>query len=412
MESERLCTTARASERSVDDREVPSLCSAAPLGLQLATVAVAVCRCSVACCAFTRVDVCPLSPPHRCVGAVCLRLVDFFSVTSSEVSTERGAKPTNQTCKETQRGEKTRGEGRWANKREIQGSLACTRRSGANRFPLIMASPPVDASAAAALVPTVEFNVTGFGEFAGVKSNPTEQLVNSLRAYLLDHPLPAHVAVTSLTVLETSGVGSRQMLHELRKAHAAPASALPAQVAAAVSAEAAEPDAAAGAAAAAPCHRVWLHFGVAAGSSRFALESTSYNCADFRCADQRGWAPQSELIHPTGAQEMCTDLDLPCVAKQLAQSDAAWQVGVSTDPGRFVCNWIYYNSLFEAQGKCDEHSLFIHVPSHNVYNLQQQQQFAREAIIQIAKSIQGGGKQQTDETPQLPAVTAEQAAAQ
>ena len=98
-----------------------------------------------------------------------------------------------------------------------------------------------------------------------------------------------------------------------------------------------------------------LHFGVHDGSSSFQLESTAYNHADFRVADQRGWAPRKELIDPACAEsQVCTALDLQRVAQQLAQypahdsaapdqsddarADGCWRVGVSTDPGRFVCN--------------------------------------------------------------------------
>src|SRR4051794_2795904 len=78
----------------------------------------------------------------------------------------------------------------------------------------------------------------GFGEFHGVKNNPTEQLVSSLQEYLSKHPLPSNVTVDSCTVLETSGVGSRESLHALRAA----------------ASQKAEQDGKA----AAPCHKVWV----------------------------------------------------------------------------------------------------------------------------------------------------------
>jgi hypothetical protein len=94
-----------------------------------------------------------------------------------------------------------------------------------------------------------------------------------------------------------------------------------------------------------------LHFGVHDGSDLFKLESTAYNEADFRCPDQRGWAPRNVQVDPTCAQEeLCTALDLERVADALAHfpaydpsadatADAGdahgkWRVAVSTDPGR------------------------------------------------------------------------------
>jgi len=85
----------------------------------------------------------------------------------------------------------------------------------------------------------------GFGEFHGVKNNPTEQLVHSLPSYLSAHPLPSNVSVSSLTVLETSGVGSREALQQLRQAAAVTTVADEAQVAPV----------------APTCHRIWVSQG-------------------------------------------------------------------------------------------------------------------------------------------------------
>jgi hypothetical protein len=110
--------------------------------------------------------------------------------------------------------------------------------------------------------------------------------------------------VASMSVLETSGVGAREELHKLRQR------AVDAAGAAAAGGEQQLPQG--------KCFRIWLHFGVHAGSQQFALESTAYNCADFRCPDQRGWSPRNESILPAcAAQELCTGLDLPSLRDTL-----------------------------------------------------------------------------------------------
>jgi len=256
-----------------------------------------------------------------------------------------------------------------------------------------MSSPAGDASQSAQQAAArVEFHLTGFGEFHGVRHNPTEQLVGgALEKHLASHPLPANVSVASMTVLETSGEGARAELHKLRAQAAEKAKAVGAEGAAAE--------------VAGPCYRVWLHFGVHAGSRQFALESTAYNCADFRCPDQRGWAPNNEPILPQcEAKEMCTALDLTSLRDVLeaaplpdnmAVSEPAqpqrWCVCVSTDPGRFVCNWIYFNSLASLappSAECHELSLFVHVPAHDVYDLAQQTCFARHILVAIGEQLQ------------------------
>ena len=133
------------------------------------------------------------------------------------------------------------------------------------------------------------------------------------------------------------------------------------------------------------------------GSQQFKLESTAYNMADFRCPDQRGWTPQREPIvgaDQCAATDLCTALNVDGLCGVLGAD--GWKVCVSTDPGRFVCNFIFFNSLLacaeqrpeQLRSGCVEHALFVHVPAHDVYNLEQQQKFAREVILQIANSLQ------------------------
>lgn len=142
-----------------------------------------------------------------------------------------------------------------------------------------------------------------------------------------------------------------------------------------------------------------LHFGVHAGSDAFKLESTAFNCADFRVPDQRNWQPCNEKIQAHCPPEMHTQLNVEAMVRQLtcptpratpADQDGAtstpWRCLVSTDPGRFVCNWIFFNSL-DQSAATGAHSLFVHVPAHDVYSLEQQQKFAREVILAVADML-------------------------
>jgi hypothetical protein len=62
----------------------------------------------------------------------------------------------------------------------------------------------------------VVFNVTGFGRFHGVESNPTSELVKYLPAFLAErHPPLGPVRFDSFTTIETSGVGALTALHDL-----------------------------------------------------------------------------------------------------------------------------------------------------------------------------------------------------
>jgi hypothetical protein len=80
----------------------------------------------------------------------------------------------------------------------------------------------------------VVFNVTGFGRFHGVESNPTSELVKYLPAYLAEKAAagggtPHGVRFGSFTTIETSGVGALTALHDLALT-TAPSSRRPAAV--------------------------------------------------------------------------------------------------------------------------------------------------------------------------------------
>lgn len=59
---------------------------------------------------------------------------------------------------------------------------------------------------------TVTIHITGFKKFQGVAENPTETIVNNLKAYVERRGLPAGVTLGSCTVLETAGDGALPVL--------------------------------------------------------------------------------------------------------------------------------------------------------------------------------------------------------
>jgi pyroglutamyl-peptidase len=261
-------------------------------------------------------------------------------------------------------------------------------------------------SAAAAVLP-IEFNLTGFGEFYGVKHNPTTTLMESLEAYLEEHPLQpvnqALAVVNSCSVLEVSGVGSRQQLNEIcRKIVEASAQDANAKH---------------------PRVCVLLHFGVDTSASCFHLEQQAYNEANFRVPDQRGWTPAHEpIMSHIPNTRLIFRTDLPLHVLHAALQAKGHQVELSQDPGRYLCNWIYCNSLsYVADSRSagsllsnhpggdsvalpvnnDEHkggasggdpgvrfhSLFVHVPAFDTIPLEDHLRFAKDLLEELAGLI-------------------------
>jgi pyrrolidone-carboxylate peptidase len=45
-----------------------------------------------------------------------------------------------------------------------------------------------------------------------------------------------------------------------------------------------------------------------------------------------------------------------------------YKVAVSNDPGRYLCNYIYFSSLQNSEQYLNVHPLFVHVPEYSVIN--------------------------------------------
>jgi len=209
---------------------------------------------------------------------------------------------------------------------------------------------------------SIHFNLTGFGEFVGVKDNPTSTLMRQLTKLLKNETkeeslnLPSHIKIENLTILETAGKASAQTFYSLNFSPTEKNSRC-----------------------------VWLHFGVATPYKSFALESQAFNEADFRVPDQQGWSPRGEQII-SGVKRI---LETPLPLRELFQSIRLYgaPVTISPDPGRFVCNWIYFHSLHRSHSE-NTSSLFVHVPPYQTISYERQLEFAIRLICLVAELLQ------------------------
>lgn len=85
----------------------------------------------------------------------------------------------------------------------------------------------------------------------------------------------------------------------------------------------------------------------------------------------------SEPIQLSPVISLKTLLDVTGLRESLASS---FPVIVSENPGRYVCNWIYFNSLLIARDDPSATVLFVHVPSTEILPLDQQKQFVAELL--------------------------------
>jgi pyroglutamyl-peptidase len=162
--------------------------------------------------------------------------------------------------------------------------------------------------------------LTGFEPFAGASLNPSEQIVNALKARQIEG-VELHTAVLPVVFTESS-----ELLSHLIKLH--------------------KPD-------------VVICLGQAEGRREISFERVAINLDDARLADNAGRVILDQPVVAGGPTAHLTTLPVKeMVAAVRAEGIAA---GLSTTAGTFVCNHIFYamqNELAETSVV----SGFIHVP--------------------------------------------------
>jgi pyroglutamyl-peptidase len=154
---------------------------------------------------------------------------------------------------------------------------------------------------------------------------------------------------------------------------------------------------------------VIIHMGVNSSAKAIALEQCCYNSKTFRVPDNRNYQPINEKIIDSfdldqplttnfPVQLICAETNqlittynnsnancFSCFTNRYSSSTAM----VSTDPGRFLCNYVYFNALFKLQElQKPLNAIFIHVPTFNTIKQEQQQMmvtFIIQQLINFAK---------------------------
>ena len=178
--------------------------------------------------------------------------------------------------------------------------------------------------------------MTGFGKFNGVENNPTTVLVNRLQG--------------------ESNVNRQFHIFEVSTK--------------AVDAELLQEEG-----------LFCIHLGVNSKASRVNLELNAYNNMDFRVPDEQGYNPVQckicEGCELDDALATCIPLEtLVCKLKDEGFSDE--DVVISNDPGRFLCNYVYYKSLL-----VNRFALFVHVPPFSVMTEDKQYNFINKLLNHI-----------------------------
>lgn len=209
---------------------------------------------------------------------------------------------------------------------------------------------------------TITVHVTGFKKFQGVAENPTETIVGNLKDYMQTNGLPKGLVLGSCTILETAGEGALGQLYKLFESTVSERNAESTGMG----------------------HTILLHFGVNSGATRFAIENQAVNEANFRCPDELGWKPQKcPIVAEDGSIIRIRQTSLPVKDMTKLLAKEGYDVVVSDDAGRFVCNYVYYHSLRFAETNGIK-SLFVHVPLFFTIDEEKQMQFAASLLEKLA----------------------------
>ena len=161
--------------------------------------------------------------------------------------------------------------------------------------------------------------VTGFGKFNGVEDNPTTVLVNRLQGENTRVNRQFHIFEVSTKAVDAELVAEEGLF----------------------------------------C----IHLGVNSRALRVNLELNAYNNMDFRVPDEQGYSPtQCKICQDCELEDtLTTCIPLETLVCKLKDEGFSDDVEISNDPGRFLCNYVYYKSLL-----VNRFALFVHVPPFSV----------------------------------------------
>lgn len=123
---------------------------------------------------------------------------------------------------------------------------------------------------------------------------------------------------------------------------------------------------------------VLLMMGLAAGRKEISLERYGWNERRATIPDSDGIVGKGEKIVENGKERLETTVDIYELEKRL--KDLSIPVKISTDPGRYVCNNIYYTALYSSTRP----SLFVHFPLLEDMD-EQREEKALDVIINYLK---------------------------
>jgi pyroglutamyl-peptidase len=203
--------------------------------------------------------------------------------------------------------------------------------------------------------------LTGFGSFHGISENPTQIFVESFQKnekilvndFLFTQKDQKNYKIVSSQVIEVSMNAVDEYFQNLSKLLDS-------------------------------SKKIFLiHFGVHGSSKEFVIESKAKNEATFRSPDERLNSPMNQKIENNFSLNHWNSTTV-VVEPIVSELKKKYPVKLGEDPGRFVCNYIYYKSLKFSEEN-NTQSVFIHVPDQKTIPVEDQIVFFNELLENVTK---------------------------
>ncbi len=123
-----------------------------------------------------------------------------------------------------------------------------------------------------------------------------------------------------------------------------------------------------------------LSFGLAAARKEYAIERFAYNETHKTVGDVHGIIPEEGYLKKDGESRLETVLDVTALTRSL--KNQGFPVYESDDPGRYLCNAIYYLGLDRLKG----HALFVHLPGKEGGHDKEDDLSFAKALLNLLKS--------------------------
>mmetsp|Transcript_62280 Transcript_62280/g.116571 ORF Transcript_62280/g.116571 Transcript_62280/m.116571 type:complete len:242 (-) Transcript_62280:30-755(-) len=221
----------------------------------------------------------------------------------------------------------------------------------------------------------VSIYITGFGPFQGVEDNPSSSLCETLRKYVHEGLVPELVPQELLQEFQRANM-SLEGLRTLDVAAEACQAEVPKIISCLKDKCSTVPNMAA----------AIVHLGVAGDRAHISLECRGVNEANFRIPDAYGWNCCGEPVVERSKPVLYSSFRLPEILAEL--QDRGINCAISTDAGRYICNYIFFQSLHAAQ-PLDIPVLFVHIPAFENMDEPSQVTGLLCLFIAIARQLRG-----------------------